>query len=254
MTLIKENTVVVSIMLANNETGAIQPIARIGRYIRDFRRKRGTIYPYFHTDASQAPNYLPLNIETLQVDMLTLDGSKIYGPKSVGVLVVRPSVKLRPTVYGGGQERGLRSGTESLALIAGFTKAFEIAQNDREKESERVETLKNYFLSKVQEELPSLIINSGQKTSLPNIISISVPGGWGEYIVLAMDKAGVMVSAGSACSKDSSGSDVIRAMGKNELSDATIRFSLGKYSTKEEIDRAFEIFSKIVSHGKMVLQ
>jgi cysteine desulfurase len=137
--LVKKNTVLVSIALANSEIGTLQPIARIGRMLKEIRKERGGAYPLLHTDASSAASYVSVSLETLQCDLLTLDGAKIYGPKGVGILATRRGVKFHPIIFGGGQERGRRSGTTNPALIAGFSKALEIAQEEREKESARLE-------------------------------------------------------------------------------------------------------------------
>lgn len=242
--LIGPSTFLVSIMLANNELGTVEPVAKIGRVVKEKRRDNG--YPYFHTDASQAPNYLPINIETLHVDMLTLDASKIYGPKGAGLLVVRPRVSIRPIIIGGGQEKGLRSGTSSLALTAGLVKALEIAQSNQERESQRLKVLRQIFLEEVISKVPQAIVNTPEDNSLPNIVSISLPGLIAELIVLKLDKEGVMVSAGSTCSLigDDDGSDVIRAIGKPELASATIRFSFGRSTTEKDVRRVVEIFSR----------
>ena len=206
--------------------------------MREYRKQEESPFPYFHTDASQAPSFLSVDLESLQTDLLTLDGSKIYGPKGVGVLALRKGVKLHR----------LRSGTLNPALISGFTLALEIAIRDREKESKRLESQRKYFVDAVSKRLPNAIINGSEKSHLPNILSISIPGTLSEFILLKLDKAGVMVSVGSACSNDEmeSGSPVIKALGKGDLSESTLRFSFGRFSTPDEVKRAVEIFCKIV--------
>ena len=236
--LLKKNTFLVSVGYANNEIGSIQPISKIGRIVREYRKQEESPYPYFHTDASQAPSFLNVDLDSLQADLMTLDGSKIYGPKGVGVLALRRGVKLHR----------LRSGTPNPALISGLTLALEIAIRDREKESKRLESQRKYFVDAVTKRLPNLIVNGSPHSHLPNIASVSIPGTLSEFILLKLDKAGVMVSVGSACSNDEmeSGSPVIKALGKGELSESTLRFSFGRFSTPDEVKRTIEIFCRTV--------
>jgi len=258
--LLKKNTFLISIGLANNEIGTIQPISKIGRLVSEFRKNNKSSYPYLHTDASTAPSYLNVDISSLQADFLTLDGSKIYGPKGVGVLALRRDVKLRPLTLGGGQEGGRRAGTLNPALISGFTQAFEIAMRDRAREASRLETFRKYFIEQVTKHLPKAIINGSENNHLPNIVSVSLPaspagrpGTLAELILLKLDQAGVMVSVGSACSLDErvSGSPVITALGKKDLAESTLRFSFGRFTTVKEFKEAVKIFCLI---GESVLK
>lgn len=245
--LLKKNTFLVSVGLANNEIGTIEPISKIGRTVREYRKNNESEYPYLHSDASQAPSYLDVFLESLHLDLLTLDGAKIYGPKGVGVLVIKKNVKIHPIIFGGGQEGGLRSGTLNPALILGFAKALEVAKKDREKESKRLSILKKYFIDSVSKNLPTAVINGSVKNSLPNIINISLPETLSEFVVLKLDKSGVLASVGSACSADGkiSGSQVIRAIGKPELSESSVRLSFGRYTTENEVKRAIKIFCSV---------
>ncbi|MEK9171714.1 MAG: cysteine desulfurase family protein, partial [Patescibacteria group bacterium] len=245
--LLKKNTFLVSIGLANNEIGTIQPISQIGRLIFEFRKENSSPYPYLHTDASQAPNYLNVGVESLQTDILTLDGSKIYGPKGIGVLAVRRGVKIHPIIFGGGQERGRRAGTSNPALVSGFALALEIALRDREKESRRLETLRKYFIEFIKKCLPRIMINGSLDNHLPNIVSVSLPDTLSEFILLKLDRSGIMVSVGSACSFDEkvSGSPVITALGRSDLAEATLRFSFGRLTTLSDVGRAAKIFCHI---------
>ena len=247
--VLKKNTFLVSVALANNEIGTIQPIAKIGRHLSLFKQKQGSVYPYLHTDASQTPNYLNINMESIQADLLTLDGSKIYGPKGIGVLVARRGIDIHPIIFGGGQESSKRAGTLNPALVAGFTLALEKAQRDSEKESKRLEALRKYFIETVTKCSDKIIVNGSPKNHLPNIISISVPGFLSELILLRLDEAGIMVSVGSACSLDEreSGSAVIKALGKSELSEATLRFSFGRPTTLSDIKRATKMLCQVLS-------
>ena len=246
--LMTDRTVLVSIMLANNEIGTIEPIPRISRVIKEFRKSKETEFPFLHSDASQAANYLSLDISSLGVDLMTLDGSKIYGPKSIGILLIRPNVSLTPIIFGGGQEGGMRSGTENLSLIAGFTKALEIAQRDKDKERDRLERLKIFFIESISKDFPSLIINTPSKNSLPNIVSISIPGQIGEFIAIKLDQNGVMVSTGSSCGifKDVGGSATIKGIGKDELAESTLRFSFGRSTKEEDLKKTLQVLKKIL--------
>lgn len=247
--LIKKNTFLISIGLGNSEIGTVQPIAKIGRLIREYRKENKSAYPYLHTDASQAANFFNIGLEHLQVDLLTLDGSKIYGPKGVGVLALKPSVKIHPIIFGGDQEGGRRAGTLNTALVAGFAAALEIALRDREAETKRLETFRKFFVENVLKNAPGVVINGSPESHLPNIVSVSVPGALSELILLKLDKEGVLASVGTACSLDGkvSGSPVIRAIGKPELAEATLRFSFGRQTTPDEIRKTTQIFCRVAS-------
>ena len=242
------NTVLVSVMLANNEIGTIEPIGKISRLVREYRVTHNSKFPYMHTDASQAANYLKISLSSLGVDLLTLDASKMYGPKGIGVLVVRPHTTLHPLIFGGGQEWGLRSGTESLALIAGFTEALKIAERDREKETVRLSKLKEIFIEDIRSTISEAIINTPKENSLPNIISISIPGMLAEFVAIKLDKAGFMISTGSSCGsiKDSGGTQTVVALGRPEHKESTLRFSLGRSTTKKYVLEVLEEFKKIM--------
>ena len=244
--LLKKNTFLVSITLANSEIGTVEPVAKIGRIIKEERKARGAGYPLLHTDASAAPGFLEVKLEALQCDMLTLDGSKIYGPKGVGILATRRGVKLHPIIFGGSQERGRRPGTTNPAMIAGIARALEIAARDRESEAKRLESMRQKFIEKVIRALPHAIINGSSDAHLPNIVSISIPNTLSEFLLLKLDKEGVLVSVGTACSFDEkvSGSPIIRAIGKPELSESTLRFSFGRGTSEKELKIATEIFCR----------
>lgn len=245
--LLKKNTFLVSIGLANSEIGTIQPLSKIGRILREYRKNNESPYPCLHTDASQAPSYLDITLESPNLDLLTLDGSKIYGPKGVGILATRKGIKIHPIIFGGEQENARRSGTLNPALVVGFASALDIAVKNREKESGRLRVLQKYFIEQVNQCLPKAVINGSPDDSLPNIISVSLPDTLSEFVLLKLDKEGVMVSVGSACSNDGSvsGSEVIRAIGKEELSESTLRFSFGRFTTFSEVKRSVKIFCKV---------
>lgn len=245
--LLRENTFLVSLSLANGEIGTIEPLAKVGRVIREYRKKCQSLFPYLHTDASQAANYLDLNLESLQADLLTLDSSKIYGPKGVGALVLRRGVALLPIVFGGQQEGGRRAGTENPALVTGFAKALEIAVRDRRAETRYLEACRQVFIKEVRESLPEAVINGSDSYHLPNIVNISLPGTISELVVLKLEKEGILASVGSACSYDEreNGSPVIAALGREDLMSSSLRFSFGRGSGLKDIKKGTQIFCRV---------
>ncbi len=246
-TSLKRETVLVSIMQANNEIGTIQPISLLAKEIRNFRRKSKNIKNpiYFHTDASQSANYCDISPTKLGVDLLTLDASKIYGPKGVGALFVKRGVKLEPQILGGGQEGGLRSGTENLAGIAGLTKALEIAQEIKEKESERISKIRDYAISKILNKFPKASLNGSLENRLPNNINICFPNVDGEFAVIKLDALGFMVSSSSSCStiSENSYSYVIESLGKKSCATSSIRITLGRETQKRDLDGLIKALS-----------
>lgn len=235
MKAIKENTVLVSIMYANNETGAIQSVSKISKLVLEHRKSRNTKFPYVHTDASQAGNFLSLNMSSVGADLMTLDASKMSGPKGAGLLVIRPQVEISPIIFGGGQERGLRSGTENISAITAFAEALERAQKNREVESARLEKLKNIFISAIEKELPQAIINTPKKHSLPHIVSLSFPLMLHEFLAIKLDEKGICVSTGSSCSSS-----------KDEEEKGALRFSFGKETTARDIKEAIRVLKEIM--------
>lgn len=237
---LKKNTVLISIGLANSEIGTIQPVAKIGRLIREYRKKRNSQYPLLHTDASAATNYLPINIEQLQCDLLTIDGGKIYGPKGIGILARRRGVSIHK----------LYQGTLPTQLVAGFAKALEIAERDRERESARLEVLRQILINSIVKTLPQASINGSSEEHLPNIVSVSLPNILSEFLTLKLDQENVLVSVGTACSLDEreSGSPVMRAINKDELKESTIRISSGRFTSKKDLHRAIEIFCRVAQN------
>jgi len=250
---LKKNTVLVSIMYANNEIGTIEPIHDIAKAIRQFRKSKTkeSYLPYFHTDASQAANYLPIGVPQLGVDMMTLDASKIYGPKGIGMLFVRRGITLTPMIFGGGQERGLRSGTENVASIVGLAEALTSAQSGRVKESKRISTLRDWFVKEILKKFPEAHINGGMEYRLPNNINICFPGIDGEFAVILFDAEGIAISSSSSCQtlKDSSRSYVIDSLGKkDDCAESSLRITLGRGTTKNNLVYALRVFKKIASY------
>jgi cysteine desulfurase len=239
---ITEKTVLVSVMQANNEVGTIQPLRQIAAMtheIRSARKAAGNDLPlYFHTDACQAANYLDLHVEKLGVDMMTLNGGKIYGPKQTGALYVGSHVKLAPIIRGGGQERGLRSGTENVAGAVGFATALDKAQHMRSGESERLNEVKNHAFRLLNAKIPGAIVNGSLKHRLPNNIHLTLPGFDNERVLLLLEQRGFLAAAGSACSASSEEpSHVLRAMGlSDEAARSSLRITLGRGTTKQDIE------------------
>lgn len=255
---LRKETVLVSIMLANNEIGTIMPIrpisVQIDKYKNEINRKKHD-YPYLHTDASQAPNYLDVNVDKLGVDLMTLDGSKIYGPKGVGCLIVKNFVPIEPILHGGGQENKIRPGTENMAGIFGFAKALEIADELRETESIRIEKLRDYFWEKIKEKIPKSILNGDYKKRIPNNLNICIPGINSEFVVIQLDEEGISCAAATACKNLSGdmGSYVVDSLYKKTTNNShrcgssSLRFTLGRNTKKSDIDFAISKLTKIIN-------
>ncbi len=250
---LKPNTVLVSIMTANNEIGTLQPIADIGRSLLVWRKEQKTAYPYFHTDACQAAGALDLNVEKTHVDLLTMNGSKIYGPKGVGVLFVRRGVKVEPLIRGGGQERNIRSGTENVPSIIGLAKAFELVQANREAENQRLIALRDHLIEGLMT-IPKTRLNGHPTERLPNNANLSFLDIEGEAAVLYLDAEGIMVSTGSACASTSlDPSHVILATGLSyEAAHGSIRFTLGHDITAEDIEKVINVMPGVVERLRMM--
>lgn len=250
--LIDETTVLVSVMYANNEIGTIQPLRQVADIIKQVlanRRQRGNQLPLFlHTDASQAANYLDLHVSRLGVDLMSLNGGKIYGPKQTGALFVKAGLNLVPQIKGGGQERGLRSGTENVAGIVGFAKALEIAQLLRPTELKRLQQLQNNFIKQLQTSIPSVVINGGMQR-LPNNVHITIPGTDNERIMIQLDEQGIVCAVGSACSaSNEEPSHVLKAIGLTDVeAQASLRFSMGRKTSQKELSTAALTLQKIVN-------
>lgn len=241
---ITEQTILVSVGYVNNELGTMQPIKEIAAMIADLRTSRlkcGNTHPiYLHTDASQAAGLLDIQTARLKIDMMSLNGAKCYGPKQAGLLWVKPGINLRPLIVGGGQERNLRSGTESPANIVGFAKALTLAEKSRKTESERLRKLRDGLQQSIIDALPMTVINGHLRRRSPNYLHMAWPGVDGERILYALDERGVMVATGSACAANKgTRSHVLTAIGMNpDLADGSIRITLGKNTTNEDIDYA----------------
>lgn len=240
---IKPETSLISLIYANNEIGVIQPIKEIGEMIKQENLKRENKI-LFHTDAVQAVNYLDCRPDFLNVDLMSLSGHKIYGPKGVGVLYVRKGVKLNPIVFGGGQERQLRSGTENVAGIVGIGKAVSLINY----QDEKIKELRDFLLQEILKKIKDVQVNGSLEKRLPNNLNLSFKGAEGESLVMSLDQENIFVSTGSACSsKKLAPSHVLLALGlSSEQAHCSLRLTLGKETTKQEIERVIEVLPGIV--------
>ncbi len=251
---LRKDTVLVSMMYANNEIGTVQPIAKFSKAIREFRKfkienlklKINVKTPFFHVDACQAAGALDINVQRLGVDLMTLNGSKIYGPKGTGLLFVRRGIRLTPMVIGGSQERGLRAGTENPALIAGLAKALEMADKNKAKESKRLVQLRGYLITAVLKKIPDARLNGDPGMRLPNNTNFSFKDIDGEMLVYKLDEKGIEVSTGSACTSTAMGtSHVIRALG-GDKNYGNLRVTLGHQTTKKELEYFVKVLPSII--------
>lgn len=263
---LKPSTALVSVMYANNEIGTVQPMQEIAKEIRHYKKGKSApsgllpTYPLFHTDATQAMNYLyTSNIDKLGVDLLSFNGSKIYGPKGVGVLYKKRGIKISPIYSGGEQEFGLRSGTENVSSIAGLALALEIANKIKNKEVKRLTLLRDYAIDKILglNKMPlEIILNGDKENRLPNNINISIKGIASELLVIELDAKGIEVSAKSACqSGEEDDSYVLTALkkAKNEPIDkeeGSLRITLGRETKKSDIDKFIIVLAKILDKYK----
>jgi len=245
---IRPETILVSIIYANNEIGSIQPIKKISKILKEMKKNSGL--PYFHIDAAQAAGHLDINVNNLGVDLMTLSSHKIYGPKGIAALYARKETKIEPIICGGGQEWGFRSSTEALPLIAGFAKALEIANSKKRIAIGKQEKLRTYFANKLKGLFSSVKINGPEepKNRVPHIINATFPTVENEQLLLYLDKHGIRASAGSACaSREIEPSHVLTAIGlSKEEARSSIRFSLGRQTTKNDLDFVLKILLKVV--------
>lgn len=244
---VKKNTVLVSIGWANSEIGTVQPIREIARALVEQ-------YPetLLHTDAGQAPLYLAPHVHTLGVDLMTLDSGKVYGPRGVGALYLSNRVDASSVYLGGGQERGLRPGTENIGLIAGFAEAFALAGKERKGEASRLQMLRDTFLKKLIARIPDAIVNGDIKRALPNMLNISLPNIQSEYLTLQLDAKGISISTKSACREgENRRSHVVEALGGPEWrAENTLRFSLGSATTAKELEKTLDELVRCISKSE----
>ena len=245
---IREDTILISVMTANNEIGTIQPVEEIGKIVRLQKEVGKKIW--FHTDAVQAVGKINVDVEEIGCDLLSVTGHKINAPKGIGALYARRGVRFHPQNIGGRQERGLRGGTEPVPFIVAFGKACQIAKNDLEENAKRLQNLRDRFENGVAERISDIVFNGNRKKRVPSISNISFRFVEGEGLLINLDLQGVAVSTGSACSSGSlEPSPVIRALGKNdELARGAIRFSFGKDNTDEDVDYVLDVLPQAIEN------
>ena len=237
-----DRTALVSVMHANNEVGTVQPLREIADLVHAHEA-------YLHADAVQTFSQLPVNVHDLGVDLLSVSAHKIYGPKGVGALYVRSGIPIEPLLHGGGQERERRAGTENVPAIAGFGEAVRLLLPEREAVAARLTLLRDTFLAALRQRIPNMVLNGHPAERLPNNINLSFPGLDAETLLLTLDRAGISASSGSACTSGSiEPSHVLTAMGlPDDRVNSAIRLTLGRDTTRAEVDRAVDILAGIVT-------
>ncbi len=238
---ITDKTILITIMHANNEIGTIQPISEIGKIAREKKI-------YFHTDAVQSVGKIPVNVEELNVDMLSLSAHKVYGPKGIGALYVKKGVRLEPIIHGGGHEKGLRPGTENVSGIVGLGKACELAQKNLIDNSKYITNLRDKLIDGVLNSIEQSYLNGDRTKRLPNNVNFRFTGIEGESLVLHLDSKGIAASTGSACSsKKLEASHVLTAIGLEQVdAHGSLRLTLGKENTEDDVNHAIESIKEVV--------
>ncbi len=245
---VREDTILISVMMANNEIGTIQPVAEIGKLIRKLREGGKKIW--FHTDAVQAISKITVDVEEIGCDLLSVSAHKLYAPKGIGALYIRRGVRLHSQNIGGHQERERRGGTESVPHIVAFGKACELAKNNLNAAIEHLKNLRDKFENSMAETINDFEFNGNRENRLPHISNVSFRFIEGEGLLINLDLQGVAVSTGSACSSGSlEPSPVIRALGRNdELARGAIRFSFGKDNTEDEVEYVLKVLPKAIEN------
>ena len=239
---IRPDTILVSVMAANNEIGTIEPIAEIGAVCRAHK-------VLFHTDAVQAVGHMPLDVAAMQIDMLSLSGHKFYAPKGVGALYIRTGVRIENLIEGGAQERNRRAGTENVPAIVGMGKAIELITAEMAEENARISGLRDRLIAGILGAIPESRLNGHPTKRLPGNVNVSIRYIEGEALLLSLDMAGIAASSGSACTSGSlDPSHVLLAIGlPHEIAHGSLRLTIGRDNTQAEIDRVLEELPKIVS-------
>lgn len=238
---IREDTILISVMTANNEIGTIQPVAKIGKIAHE----KGIL---FHTDAVQAYGHIPINVDEMNIDLLSASGHKFNGPKGVGIMYIRKGVKIRSFIHGGSQERGRRAGTYNVPGIAGLGTAAKLAMENMAKCAEKEKELRDYFIDRISAEIPYTVLNGHREDRLPNNINFCFRFVEGESVLIMLDQAGICASSGSACTSGAiDPSHVLRAIGlSDEMAHESLRLTLSYENTKEEIDTVVGELKRIV--------
>jgi cysteine desulfurase len=239
---ITNKTILISVMHANNEIGTIEPIVEIG----EIAKEKGI---YFHTDAVQTVGHIPVNVDELGVDLLAMSAHKLYGPKGIGALYIRKGTRITPFMHGGGQERGRRASTENVPAIVGFGIAAEIAQSEIDREVKGLVSLRDKFIQGLFERIAQIRLNGHPWQRLPNNVNVSIEFVEGESMLISLDLEGIVASSGSSCSSNAlEPSHVLLALGlPGELARGSLRFSLGRETTEEELERVLEVLPRIVT-------
>ena len=249
---VRDDTVLISVTMADNELGTVQPISDIARYVatvRSARRASGNTTPlYLHSDGSQAATALDVTVSRVGVDMLTLSAAKCYGPKQMGLLWVKSSVRLEPLIAGGGQERGLRSGTENVAAAVGFAQALQHAQAHRHGENERLSTLRDILVQGLTERVEGLVVDGHAKRHLPGHLHVHVPRLDAERVVFQLDLQGVYAATGAACAANKqTSSPTLEAIGMtSDQANGSLRFTLGRLNNEEQIRAALPLIAEAI--------
>lgn len=238
---IREDTILISVMTANNEIGTIQPVAEIGKIAHE----KGIL---FHTDAVQAYGHIPINVDEMNIDLLSASGHKFNGPKGVGIMYIRKGVKIRSFIHGGSQEHGRRAGTYNVPGIAGLGTAAKLAMENMAKRAEKEKELRDYFIDRISAEIPYTVLNGHREDRLPNNINFCFRFVEGESVLIMLDQAGICASSGSACTSGAiDPSHVLRAIGlSDEMAHESLRLTLSYENTKEEIDTVVGELKRIV--------
>lgn len=238
---IREDTILISVMTANNEIGTIQPVAEIGKIAHE----KGIL---FHTDAVQAYGHIPINVDEMNIDLLSASGHKFNGPKGVGIMYIRKGVKIRSFIHGGSQERGRRAGTYNVPGIAGLGTAAKLAMENMAKRAEKEKELRDYFIDRISAEIPYTVLNGHREDRLPNNINFCFRFVEGESVLIMLDQVGICASSGSACTSGAiDPSHVLRAIGlSDEMAHESLRLTLSYENTKEEIDTVVGELKRIV--------
>ncbi len=243
------NAVIVSVIYVNNEVGTVQPIKEIAKRIRFLRKHNPNLKIIFHIDATQAPSHFNLNVQSLGIDMMTLGSTKLYCPKGVGLLYIKKGIKVEPRFFGGGQEFGIRPGTESVYLIHNFAYALKYAQDNLEKENKKILEIREYFENLLKKEISEAVITFESSFRTPHISHVAIRGIDSELLVLELDAKGIAVSAKSACkNEDSNESQIVLDVHGADY--GAIRFSFGRFNTKKDAHKSVFILKKIIDKYK----
>jgi cysteine desulfurase len=251
---IKKNTILVSIIHANNEIGTIQPIKEIGEAIKKFKIRNSKFEIYFHTDAAQSFGKIPINVNKMNIDLLTASSHKMYGPKGAACLFVKEGVKIEPLLHGGGHESGLRSSTVNVSAIVGFAEAVKICRKKMQKESARLTRLRERLIKGILKNIPRTHLNGHPEKRLPNIANFWIEGIEGESLIIQLDLLGIAASTGSACSSAKlEPSHVLLAIGlRPEQAHGSLRLSLGRWTKEKDVDYVLKVLPGVVERLRKI--